>query len=146
VPAHEVADPEELARYCKLKDLRGGRVRSQIFIRTKNFPAEVSVDRALLCNPSERVAHEGAERQEPRAHVILIAGAVRGSLLHARVLPATPPPEHAEIHTIPEGTPRLETREAMALADMWDAYQADCDVLARLSKIPPEYLPQEPGK
>ena len=140
--APEIADPEELARYCVLKALRGGKVRPQIFIRAKNFPAEVSVDRALLCSPRARVELETAAQNVPRAHVILIAGAARTRLPHARVLPAVPPPEHAEIHTTPEGTPRFETKDAMVAADLWDAYEADCATLASISTIPVEYVAQ----
>lgn len=93
-----------------------------------------------MCSPRARAEEESASRKGgPRAYVVLVAGRVRDKVALARILPAPPPPEHSEIHVAAEGVPRMETKDAIVLANLWDEYVAACEALASIATIPPEY-------
>jgi hypothetical protein len=131
-----IDDGEDLARRCDAKALKKPPIKGNVFIRTTKFPAEISTDRAMYCSPEENARRETQDMGRPRSYVLLSVRRIRNELPRLLVKSVKPPPEHAEIHTLPSSAPRLETRAELEEARLWKEHAAACDDLAKLARPP----------
>jgi hypothetical protein len=131
-----VDDSEDLARRCDAKALKKPPIRGSIFVRTTNFPAEISTDRAMYCKPEETARRETDKMGRPRAYVLLSVRRIRHELPRLLVKSVKPPEEHAEIHTLPGSALRLETKTELEEARLWKEHATACDDLAKLARPP----------